>query len=125
MNDFVMWAFRGLFSPLMGMEPDTVNGMLPLHLRVDGMRLDAQVTNPDMARRFADYPIEEIACPVLIIGARDDKLVDASAMEQAAPRFQTHQLLLFENGGHLMQGHGQEVEAALDQFILNIEQGAN
>jgi pimeloyl-ACP methyl ester carboxylesterase len=125
MNDFVMWAFRGLFSPLMGMEPDTVNGMLPLHLRVDGMRLDAQVTNPDMAKRFADYPIEEIACPVLIIGARDDKLVDASAMEQAAPRFQTHQLLLFENGGHLMQGHGQEVEAALDQFILNIEQGAN
>ena len=125
MNDFVMWAFRGLFSPLMGMEPDTVNGMLPLHLRVDGMRLDAQVTNPDMARRFADYPIEEIACQVLIIGARDDKLVDASAMEQAAPRFQTHQLLLFENGGHLMQGHGQEVEAALDQFILNIEQGAN
>jgi len=125
LNDFVMWTFRGLFSPLMGMEPDTVNGMLPLYLRTDGIRLDAQVTNPDMAKNFIDYPIEEIACPVLIIGAKDDKLVDASAMEQAAPRFQNHQLLLFESGGHLMQGHGHEVEAALDQFILDIEQTVN
>lgn len=125
LNDFVMWAFRRLFSPMMGMEPDTVYGMLPLHLRREGMRLDAQVTNSDMARNFSDYPIEKIACPVLIIGARDDKLVDVSAMEQAAPRFQTHQLLLFENGGHLMKGHEQEVEAALDQFILDIEQGVN
>ncbi|MGI6635213.1 MAG: alpha/beta fold hydrolase [Christensenellales bacterium] len=125
LNDFVMWAFRGLFTPLMGMEPDTIHGMLPLHLRADGMRLDAQVTNPDMAKNYWDYPIEEIACPVLIIGAKDDKLVDASDMERAAPRFQTHQLLLFETGGHLMQGHGQEIEAALDQFILDIEQAEN
>jgi pimeloyl-ACP methyl ester carboxylesterase len=122
LNNFVMWAFRGLFSPLMGMEADTVYSMLPLHLRREGMMLDAQVTNPDMARNFLDYPIEEIICPVLIIGARDDKLVDVSAMEKAAPRFQTHQLLLFESGGHLMRGHEQEVEAALDQFILEIEQ---
>jgi pimeloyl-ACP methyl ester carboxylesterase len=121
LNNFVMWAFRGLFSPLMGMEADTVRSMLPLHLRRDGMLLDAQVTNLDMARNFSDYPIESIACPVLIIGARDDKLVDVSAMEKAAPRFQTHQLLLFEDGGHLMQGHGQEVENTLDQFILEIE----
>lgn len=125
LNDFVMWAFRGLFSPLMGMEPDTVHGMLPLYLRSDGMRLDAQVTNPDMAKNYRDYPIEEIACPVLIIGAKDDKLVDVSAMEKAAPRFQTRQLLLFESGGHLMQGHGREVEAALDRFILEIEQTLN
>lgn len=122
LNNFVMWAFRGLFSPLMGMEADTVYSMLPLNLRRDGMLLDAQVTNPDMSRNFSDYPIEEIACPVLIIGARDDKLVDVSAMEKVAYRFQTHQLLLFETGGHMMQGHGQEVEAALDQFILEIEQ---
>ena len=125
LNDFVMWAFRGLFSPMMGMEANTVHGMLPLHLRRDGMQLDAQVTNPDMAKNYWDYPIEEIACPVLIIGSKDDKLIDASAMEQAAPRFPTHQLLLFESGGHLMQGHGQEVEAALDQFILNIERAEN
>ncbi|MGI6173020.1 MAG: alpha/beta fold hydrolase [Christensenellales bacterium] len=122
LNDFVMWAFRGLFSPLMGMEPDTVRDMLPMRLRRDGMLLDAQVTNPDMARNYPDYPIEEIACPVLIVGAKDDKLVDVAAMERAAPRFQTHQLLLFESGGHMMQGHGQEVEAALDRFISDIEQ---
>ena len=125
LNDFVMWAFRGLFSPLMGMDPDTVYGMLPLHLRREGMRLDAQVSNPDMARNFSDYPIEKISCPVLIIGARDDKLADVSAMEQAAPRFQTHHLLLFESGGHLMKGHEQEVEAALDRFVLDIEQSVS
>ncbi|MDI9520428.1 MAG: hypothetical protein QM308_04640 [Bacillota bacterium] len=62
---------------------------------------------------------------MLIIGAKDDKLIDVSAMEKAAPRFHTCQLLLFETGGHLMQGHGQEVEAALDQFILDIEQAVN
>lgn len=62
---------------------------------------------------------------MLIIGAKDDKLVGMSAMEKAAPRFQTCQMLLFETGGHLMQGQGQEVKAALDQFILDIEQAMN
>lgn len=121
LNDFVMWSFRGLFSPMMGMDPNTIYSMLPLHLRKDGMKLDAQVTNPDMARNYDDYPIEDIACPVLIIGARDDKLVDVAAMEKAAPRFQNHRLLLFESGGHLMEGHGHEVDAAMDEFITEIE----
>lgn len=122
-NNFVMWTFRGLFSPVMGMDPDTVKTMLPMDQRSDGMRLDAEITNPDMARQYADYPVEQITCPVLMIGARDDRLVDADAMEKAAQRFQNHELLLFEDGGHLMVGHEQEVEDALDRFIRNTETG--
>lgn len=121
LNDYMMWAFRGLFSPLMGMTADTVKQILPMSLRREGMIMDAQIVNPDMARHFEDYPIEDILCPVLIIGAKDDKLVDFALMEKAAPRFKNHRLLAFDTGGHLMSGHEAEVEEALNRFIAQGE----
>lgn len=121
LNDYLMWAFRSLFSPMMGMEAGTVETMLPISQRKDGMVLDAQVTNPDMARNYDDYPIESITCPVLILGARDDKLVDFAKTLAAAPRFPNHKLLAFDTGGHLLAGHETQVEEALEDFIATGE----
>lgn len=116
-NDFSMWLLRPWFKPMMGMEPDTIYGMLPVNERKEGMVIDASIVNPDMARNFDQYPIEEMEVPALIVGARDDKLANFDAMEQAISRFQNYTLLAFDNGGHMMAGHEQEIDAALDAFI--------
>ena len=53
-----------MFEPIMGMEPSTIYSMLPVNDRKDGVILDASVTNPDMARDFGDYPIEDFQVPI-------------------------------------------------------------
>lgn len=123
LNDFAMWLSRPLFGPLMGMEQDTIYGMLPVSARSTGMQLDATAINPDMARNYKQYPIEELTVPTLIVGARDDKVSDFLAMERAASRFPNHTVVAFEDGGHMMSGHEQEIESALDAFISSIELG--
>lgn len=116
-NDFAMWLFRPLFQPLMGMGSDTVYSMLPLGERRAGMKIDATVTNIDMARNFERYPIEELQVPTLIIAAKDDKLSDFHAMEKVVPRFPECTFISFESGGHLLVGHEDEIQEELDAFI--------
>ena len=117
LNDQMMWLFRPLFEPLMGMSPDTIYQMLPISRRATGMRNDSAVTNPDMARNFEDYPIEQINLPVLILGSEDDKLVDTTAMVQAAERFPMREVHIFPDGGHMMSGHEAEIAQVLDAFV--------
>lgn len=116
-NDYAMWLLRPLFRPLMGMEADTIYSILPVSERSRGMRIDTNMVNPDMARNFEQYPIEEIQTPVLIVGAKDDKLADFKAMTRAFNRFKQATLTAFDDGGHMMLGHEAEVEAALDYFV--------
>ncbi len=121
-NDFGMWLLRPFFEPLMGMSKDTIYDMLPLSQRKEGIVIDASIVNPDMAKNYEDYPIEELQVPTLIVGAEDDKLADFQAMKQAAERFQDCTLVSFPDGGHLMEGHGTEVETALDLFVKTYSQ---
>lgn len=120
-NDFAMWLLRPLFKPMMGMEPDTIYGMLPVSERKEGMRIDAAEVNPDMARNFDQYPVEEMNAPVLIVGARDDKLANFDAINQAISRFKNYTLFAFDTGGHMMAGHEQEIDAALDAFVQKFD----
>lgn len=123
-NDLAMWLARPLFVPMMGMPADTIYGMLPVSARSSGMHLDATIVNPDMARNFDDYPIENLAAPTLIIGARDDKLADIRKMERALIRFPDPTVVAFDEGGHLMEGHQREVEHALDAHFAAVESGS-
>lgn len=116
-NSFGMWLIKPLFQPIMGMDSDTIYEMLPVNDRRDGMIMDASVTNPDMARNYDEYPIEDLQVPTIIFHARDDKLADYSAMEQASRRFPNCTFVSFESGGHLMVGHSAEIEAALSEFV--------
>lgn len=116
-SSFGMWLIKPLFQPIMGMDSDTIYEMLPVSERRDGMIMDASITNPDMARNYDEYPIEELKVPTIIFHARDDKLADYSAMEQASRRFPNCALVSFEDGGHLMAGHNAAIETALDDFI--------
>ncbi|RCX14001.1 pimeloyl-ACP methyl ester carboxylesterase [Fontibacillus phaseoli] len=116
-KDYPMWLLRPLLRPLMGMSKDTVYTMLPLGKRKQGMQIDAKIVNPGMAGNFAEYPIEELQVPSLIIAAKDDNLADSRSMEQVLSRFPNATWLPFEDGGHLMVGHEKEIENARDNFV--------
>lgn len=119
-NDYAMFLISPLFEPIMGMEPSTIYSMLPVSDRKDGVVLDASVTNPDMARNFDDYPIENLQVPTLILHAKDDRLASYRDVENAISRFPNCTFLSFENGGHLMAGHEEEVKNAVTGFLRGI-----
>lgn len=116
-SNYAMWLMKPLFGPIMGMKSETIYEMMPVNERKEGMVIDASITNPDMARNYAEYPIEKLKVPTLIFHAKDDKLSDYSAMSKAVRRFPKATFVSFPDGGHLMSGHGAEIDEALSQFI--------
>jgi pimeloyl-ACP methyl ester carboxylesterase len=115
-NDFAMYLMSPLFEPMMGMEPSTIFSMLPVEDRKDGVVLDASVTNIDMARNYDGYHIEDLQVPTLVFHAKDDKLASYADAEQAVKRFPNCTFISFESGGHLMEGHGEEIREAVSTF---------
>lgn len=118
-KDFTMFLISPLFEPIMGMEPSTIYSMLPVSERKDGVVLDASVTNLDMAKNYDDYHIEDLQVPTLAFQAKDDKLVNYADTEKAIRRFPNCTFISFESGGHLMEGHGEEIKQAISKFIIN------
>ena len=108
-NDYAMFLLSPLFKLIMGMEPSTIYSMLPVSKRKEGIVLDASVTNPDMARNYDTYIIENLQVPTLILHAKDDKLASFADAEKALGRFSDCTFVSFETGGHLMAGHKNEV----------------
>ena len=116
-NDYAMYSLSPLFGPIMGMEPSTIGGMLPIADRKDGVVLDASVTNIDMAKNYYDYFVEDLKVPSLIIHAKDDKLASYEDTKNALSRFPNCKFISFETGGHLLAGHSQEIKKAVSEFI--------
>lgn len=117
-NDYAMFLLSPLFEPIMGMKVSTISDLLPVGQRKAGILLDAAVVNPDMARNYDSYPIEELQMPILILHAKDDKLADYDAVSKALFRFPDDTTLVsFETGGHLMTGNGEMVKQSVTQFI--------
>ena len=54
--------------------------------------------------------------PTLIFQAKDDKLINYADTENAVKRFPNCTFLSFENGGHLMVGHSEEIKEAVFNF---------
>lgn len=115
-NDYSMFLMSPLFEPIMGMEPSTIYSMLPVGERKDGVVLDASVTNIDMARNYDDYHVEELQVPTLVFHAKDDKLARYADAEKAVERFPNCTFVSFESGGHLMEGHSEEIKETVSEF---------
>ena len=118
-NNYAMFLMRPMFGPIMGMDPSTIYSMLPISERKAGVVLDAAVTNPDMARNYESYDIENLQVPVLILHAKDDKLASYEGAVNASARFPEYIFVAFEDGGHLMAGHEAEVHKAVTDFVHN------
>lgn len=119
-NNFGMFLISPLFEPIMGMEPSTIYSMLPIDRRRVGVDIDATTTNPDMARSYEEYPIEDLQVPTLILHAKDDKMSSYDDMQRAATRFPHCTFITFETGGHLMAGHSEEIKQALNDFTNTV-----
>ena len=76
-----------------------------------------EITNPDMERNFEEYPIEELKVPTLIVHSEDDNVASFKKVEVAKHRFPNLTLVTFFDGGHMMKGHTEEIDKALDAFI--------
>ena len=120
-HDWIMWLLSPLFGLILGMAPETVNGMLPLTERRTGADIDTSITNRDMAVHFEDYPIEELKPPVLLLHARDDRVAPfappAGHVQSSMHRYPDLTTSLFPTGGHLIAGHGRQLEEAILRFI--------
>ena len=119
-NDYAMFLIKALFKPVMGMDSSTIYGMLPVGERKAGVILDASITNPDMARNYDSYIIENLQIPTLILHAKDDKLASYEDVEKGLNRFPKCTFISFETGGHLMVGHKEEVQKAVMKFIRGL-----
>jgi len=115
-NSYAMFLISPLFKLIMGMKPSIIYDILPCNNRKDGVILDASVTNIDMAKNFDNYPIEKMQVPSLVIQAKDDKLSNYTLTEKAVKRFPKCTFLLFESGGHLLEGHENEIKEAVFNF---------
>lgn len=116
-SDFAMYLISPLFEPLMGLPPSTVEDIQPISERKTGAILDGERTNPDMERHFDQYPIESLKMPILILHAKDDSVASFEKTRLAVPRFPNCTFIAFEDGGHMMTGHEQEINEALDHFL--------
>ena len=99
------------------MDSSIIDSMLPMEERKEGIVLDASVTNGDLARNFDKYHIEDLQNPTLILQAKDDKLVKYKEAKEGVKRFPNATVIVFEDGGHLLEGHSKEVHDAVNEFI--------
>ena len=116
-NNYAMFLLSPLFELIMGMDSSTIHSMLPINRRKEGVVLDASITNPDMARNFDAYRVENLQVPVLILHVKDDKLANYADVEKVLWRFPNCTFVSFETGGHLMAGHACEVRKAVNEFL--------
>ena len=117
LSDYAMYLISPLMPSMMGMPASTVKTIQPVGDRKTGVILDGKYTNPDMERHFDQYPIEELEVPVLILHSEDDPVASYEKVEKVKHRFSDLTLVSFPDGGHMMVGHGEEIDKTLDDFL--------
>ena len=116
-SDYPMFLLSHFFKAIMGMPSSTIYSMVPVRERKMGVYLDGSITNLDMARNYDDYKVEDIKRPILILQAKDDKLALYQSLLDGVKRLRNYRLVVFEDGGHLMEGKEEEVKKAVFDFI--------
>lgn len=132
-SDFVFWLLANPLRPLaqrmfvpgdLELAPEeeaqvaeTMQGLLPIKPRAQGLLFDIFVTNTDPHKRSSEYRLEEITVPTLVVNARNDPAAnyeDALAMSRRIPQAQ---LVTVETGGHMMLGNGDRVRRKINGFL--------
>ena len=116
-NNFTLNLMEPFFKSAMGLTSEAIQSIMPVQDRKEGVIIDSSISNPDMARHFDDYPIENLNKPVLIFQAIDDKLINYRHTLAVEPRFPNAELILFDSGGHLMIGNEHEIDTEVRDFI--------
>ena len=86
--------------------------ILPVSTRARGLRDDSV-----LGRGLPPYPLESIRAPTLVVSARDDRFGTYAAAQYSASRIPGARFLGFEQGGHVLVGHDEEVRAAIVELL--------
>lgn len=125
-NNFPMWFsmkyFGFVFNSMMGSKVDSntlYKTMLPVNPRKKGITADTNITNTDMMLHYDEYSLEQIKAPILLIHAKDDPMAKYDNIKILLTRVHA-ETVIFDTGGHLITGHGNEVAQAVNDFMEGI-----
>jgi pimeloyl-ACP methyl ester carboxylesterase len=96
--------------------------LLPVSPRVGGMQFDIET-----AATRGTYDLADIACPVLMISARDDRFGTSVRAEYIAANVSNGRAVIFPTGGHALIGRYAEVLREIESFVemLHEQRGAS
>lgn len=63
--------------------------------------------------------LEKIACPVLVLGAKDDQVVGGEASEQIAEQIQGCELYMYDGYGHAAYDLAPDYRERMKRFLVN------
>ena len=101
----------------MGMDRETIELIMPLTERHDGIVLDAKISNTDMSNHYEEYDMSKLSVPVLIMHAEDDKLADYNNAALWSKKIPNCTFVSFKTGGHLMTGNSKKINEEFNSFI--------
>lgn len=127
--DFAWWATEKIAPSILirflGVPPEVVEAapekdrnhvmaiirsVEPLSRRFPGINIDSA---PDLHR----LPLEKIAAPTLVVSAEDDLFNTLPTAKFAAASIPGAKLVVYDTGGHLLVGHGEDVKKAVSDFL--------
>lgn len=134
-SDFFLWVGLHLAPTLMtqyvlGTPPELLasasqqersrltailGNILPLSSRQQGIAGDMAV-----AASLVSLPLEDIRLPTLIMAARDDGFGTYANAQYTASRIKDAQFISFDQGGHAMVGHGDEVMQEIVKLLSTV-----
>lgn len=91
-----------------------LDSFLPVAPRYEGLIADMVMgTTED----FLHLPLEEVSVPVRAFQARDDTVLPYSMLQYLSEYIPHAKTTSFEDGGHLLLGHHEEVASAVRDFL--------
>lgn len=87
--------------------------ILPVSRRAAGLRDDTR-----LGKRLGPYALESIRAPTLVVSARDDGFGTYAGAQYTASRIAGAKFIGFDEGGHLLVGHDEEVQAEVVKLLV-------
>ncbi len=84
---------------------------MPVSLRAEGNLNDMRMVKPSTRE------VEAIKAPTLILHVKQDPLISFRNAEYTHQNITGSILIAFDNGGHFLMGHHQEIEAKIRAFL--------
>jgi 2-hydroxy-6-oxonona-2,4-dienedioate hydrolase len=132
-SDFLFWiglqvARNQVFRHVLATPPELIataseeersrvnalaDSVLPVSLRAEGLRDDTR-----LGKSLKPYALEAIRVPTLVVSARDDGFGTYAAAEFTARQIPGAKFLGLENGGHLLVGRNDAVQAAISALLV-------
>lgn len=89
-----------------------VDGFQPASGRLAGLRNEIAAIDPQ-----TEYDLEAIRAPVLVVHAADDRLNPVAIGETIAALINGAEFIRYDNGGHLLLGHHDDLREAIPEFL--------